>query len=86
MQDYSKEYIRLSLLGVNNINNLTECTRVLPAARKTFTQPDLPIIKQWLDGAYPNLGQYIEDGQTITSTILALLSRLLGGKLLFARE
>jgi hypothetical protein len=28
--DYATAYTRLSLLGVNNINNLTECTHVLP--------------------------------------------------------
>ncbi|KAI9766460.1 MAG: hypothetical protein M1840_006567 [Geoglossum simile] len=33
--DYATAYVRLSLLGVNNINNLTECTQVLPAARTT---------------------------------------------------
>ncbi|KAF2687481.1 class II peroxidase [Lentithecium fluviatile CBS 122367] len=35
-EDYSYSYIRLSLLGVNNINNLTECTKVLPSAKPTF--------------------------------------------------
>lgn len=30
--DYAREYVRLSLLGVYNINNLTDCTRVLPRA------------------------------------------------------
>ncbi|KAM7200191.1 putative lip/Mn/Versatile peroxidase [Naviculisporaceae sp. PSN 640] len=30
--DYAREYVRLSLLGVFNINNLTDCTRVLPPA------------------------------------------------------
>ncbi|KAF2645142.1 heme peroxidase, partial [Massarina eburnea CBS 473.64] len=29
-EDYAYSYVRLSLLGVNNINNLTECTKVLP--------------------------------------------------------
>ncbi|RDW60277.1 peroxidase-6 [Coleophoma crateriformis] len=35
-EDYAHAYIRLSLLGVNNINNLTECTAALPAARPSF--------------------------------------------------
>lgn len=35
-EDYAYSYIRLSLLGVNNINNLTECTKVLPNAKPTF--------------------------------------------------
>ncbi|RDW88476.1 hypothetical protein BP6252_00508 [Coleophoma cylindrospora] len=32
-EDYASEYVRLSLLGVNNINSLTECTIALPQAR-----------------------------------------------------
>jgi hypothetical protein len=35
-EDYSYSYIRLSLLGVNNINSLTECTKVLPAEKRVF--------------------------------------------------
>lgn len=35
-EDYSYSYIRLSLLGVNNINRLTECTKVLPMPRRSF--------------------------------------------------
>ncbi|KAG9207003.1 hypothetical protein G6514_000294 [Epicoccum nigrum] len=35
-EDYAYSYIRLSLLGVNNINNLTECTKVLPMPTKSF--------------------------------------------------
>lgn len=34
--DYAAAYTRLSLLGVNNINDLTECTKTLPAARPNF--------------------------------------------------
>lgn len=34
--DYAQSYTRLSLLGVKNINNLTECSRVLPVARPDF--------------------------------------------------
>jgi hypothetical protein len=35
-KDYASAYIRLSMLGVNNINELTECSATLPAARPTF--------------------------------------------------
>ena len=35
--DYAHAYLRLSLLGVNNINKLTECTSALPAAVRSFT-------------------------------------------------
>ena len=34
-QLYAREYVRLSLLGVNNINSLTECTKVLPQPIRT---------------------------------------------------
>ncbi|KAL8391948.1 hypothetical protein RB595_002237 [Gaeumannomyces hyphopodioides] len=37
--DYAREYIRLSLLGVFNINNLTECTKSLPPRVTTFVSP-----------------------------------------------
>jgi len=33
--DYAKAYLRLSLLGVNNINELKECTLTLPAQQAT---------------------------------------------------
>ena len=35
-EDYAYSYIRLSLLGVNNINILTECTKVLPMPNRSF--------------------------------------------------
>ncbi|KAJ5112143.1 heme peroxidase [Penicillium argentinense] len=34
---YSAAYVRLSLLGVNNINQLTDCTKVLPDAITSFS-------------------------------------------------
>ncbi|CRL26061.1 Haem peroxidase [Penicillium camemberti] len=36
-QEYSAAYVRLSLLGVNNINRLTDCTKVLPGAVTSFS-------------------------------------------------
>lgn len=44
-EDYATAYTRLSLLGVNNINNLTECTKTLPAPR-----PDFLSALNFLDG------------------------------------
>ncbi|KAL1635369.1 hypothetical protein SLS56_001793 [Neofusicoccum ribis] len=35
-EDYATAYTRLSLLGVNNINNLTECSKVLPIQLPIF--------------------------------------------------
>lgn len=34
--DYAEAYVRLSLLGVNVMNNMTECTKTLPKAQPTF--------------------------------------------------
>ncbi|KAF2111711.1 heme peroxidase [Lophiotrema nucula] len=35
-EDYAWAYTRLSMLGVNNMNNMTECTKVLPMPQTTF--------------------------------------------------
>lgn len=45
-KDYAAAYVRLSLLGVNNINDLTECTKVLPASRDNFPGADRPMVFQ----------------------------------------
>jgi hypothetical protein len=34
LKDFAKEYVRLSMLGVRNINNMTECTSKLPFERR----------------------------------------------------
>jgi len=47
-EEYAVEYIRLSLLGVNNINSLTECTKVLPAATTSWKAPDQAQMDKWL--------------------------------------
>jgi len=47
-EEYAREYIRLSLLGVNNINTLTECTKVLPNAVTTWNAPDQSNMDKWL--------------------------------------
>lgn len=35
-EDYAKAYVRLSLLGVNNVASLVDCTRTLPPSRRSF--------------------------------------------------
>ncbi|PVI06106.1 class II peroxidase [Periconia macrospinosa] len=39
-EDYARAYLRLSLLGVDNINSLTECTQALPDQRREFAVSD----------------------------------------------
>jgi hypothetical protein len=74
LQDFAKEYVRLSMLGVFNINNLTECTKVLPPAIKGFSPPDKSIIDKWANGGFQQLGQrfgqLMADGQTTTNQTL----------------
>ncbi|KAI0021973.1 ligninase H2 [Xylariomycetidae sp. FL0641] len=65
--DYAMAYIRLSLLGVNNINNLTECTKALP--RRTAT---------WLDTSTQSpatavVARTLEQGDIVNSTMAVSL-------------
>ncbi|KAI0490997.1 ligninase H2 [Xylaria cf. heliscus] len=53
--DYSRAYIRLSLLGVNNINELTECTRALPARTLEYKNPDQETMDEWLKSSRVSL-------------------------------
>ncbi|KAI1352583.1 peroxidase [Xylaria sp. FL0043] len=46
--DYARAYVRLSLLGVNNINQLTECTKALPARTVEYKNPDQASMDEWL--------------------------------------
>jgi hypothetical protein len=49
---YSRAYVRLSLLGVYNINDLTECTSVLPPPIiGTFLNLDQGLLTTFLNGA-----------------------------------
>jgi len=41
-QAYAKEYIRMSLMGVKNINELRECTKALPKGDKPMPEDPKP--------------------------------------------
>lgn len=63
LQGYARECVRLSLLGVNNINSLTECTHVLPnRITKAKTDGDNREIQKLLKGEKNELSSVIEDG------------------------
>ncbi|KAI9147988.1 Versatile peroxidase [Paramyrothecium foliicola] len=47
-EDYAREYVRLSMLGVNNINDLKDCTKVLPRAITSFRNKDQRKLDKWL--------------------------------------
>ncbi|KAI1342182.1 ligninase H2 [Xylariaceae sp. FL0016] len=80
--DYSYAYIRMSLMGVNNINNLTECTRALPRRTAVFKNPDQQKMNVWLESfgntpAASEIAETVEAGDTINSTN-GLTARALG--------
>lgn len=84
-QLYAREYVRLSLLGVNNINSLTDCTKVLPQPVRTFVPNDKCEVKTWMSSTknVPAIANALLDGKLITSVpgLSSLLSNLLGGLL-----
>ncbi|KAF1976407.1 ligninase H2 precursor [Bimuria novae-zelandiae CBS 107.79] len=65
-EDYAKAYTRLSLLGVNNINDLKECTKVLPPPRTSFVNQDQKILDLWLQGQYDQLNSMVDDAIMLT--------------------
>lgn len=64
IQDYARAYIRLSLLGVDNINNLTECTKVLPRAVREFSNPDQLRMDMWL-GSSANTTEALQISEVV---------------------
>jgi hypothetical protein len=66
--------IRLGLLGVFNINQMTECTKVLPARSPGFQFPDQQQIDKWLMGGFGQAGQkfgeLLAGAQSVTNTTL----------------
>jgi manganese peroxidase len=69
LQAYASEYIRLSLLGVNNINDLTECTKALPGAFGnlfTFINPDQGLLNKFLGGELDSAREPLRKGDKIS--------------------
>jgi hypothetical protein len=80
-QDYAREYVRLSLLGVYNINNMTDCTRVLPYARPNFKAIDQDLLDKWLNSTEVNkkVADAVLNGDILTglkAIIQALKSKI----------
>lgn len=65
-EDYAKAYTRLSLRGVNNINELKECTKVLPPHRASYVAEDQPILDLWLQGQFNQLNNLVDDATMLT--------------------
>ncbi|KAF3807003.1 hypothetical protein GCG54_00007257 [Colletotrichum gloeosporioides] len=79
-QDYAREYIRLSLLGVNNINDLTDCSKALPAKTGSFVAPDQAAIDKWLatKDRVAKIADELRNGGNISSLINNVLGWLKG--------
>jgi hypothetical protein len=72
LQEYAKYYVRLSLLGVDNINELTECSKALPLPQVSgsFTANDQGLVDQWLnttkeDGNSAQVANELRAGQSV---------------------
>lgn len=67
-QDYAREYIRLSLLSVYGINNMTECTKVLPPAITSFDEDDSTLMRIWRNTTVglPDVAQAVFNGSLVT--------------------
>jgi hypothetical protein len=69
IQDYAKAYTRLSMLGVNHINDLKECTKVLPPARTSFVNEDQVVLDMWLQGQFDQLNDLVDDAIQLTGVV-----------------
>jgi hypothetical protein len=69
LQDYARAYTRLSLLGVNNINDLKECTKVIPDRRPSFVSEDQVILDRWLNGEFDQLNDLVDDAIQLTGVV-----------------
>lgn len=49
-QAYAAEYVRMSLLGVYNINSLTDCTKALPPFQRSYSSSDKSVIDRFMHG------------------------------------
>lgn len=82
LQDYAQEYVRLSLLGVYNINSgLTECSKVLPAASPSFNAPDQSLLNSWLTTTKKvDAVANVLRGGNLLSSVASTIQSMLSGK------
>ncbi|CAN8101466.1 unnamed protein product [Discula destructiva] len=77
-EDYAREYVRLSLLGVYNINKLTECSKALPPQVASFKASDSNLLDKWMlsTAASAAVAQAVLDGKKLDQ-YAALIDQLL---------
>ncbi|KAK8012799.1 versatile peroxidase VPL2 [Apiospora marii] len=83
-EDFAAGYIRLSLLGVNNINSLTECTKVLPGRTGGFTPNDQSNLDKWLktddqSATAKKISNALHGGESLLGWLFSLVGGILGG-------
>lgn len=86
IQDFAAGYIRLSMLGLSNINSLTECTKVLPGGTPSYNPKDQSNIDKWLATADQSptakkISNALHDGASLLGWIFNLINGILGGLL-----
>lgn len=66
-----------------NINNLTDCTKVLPQPVRTFVPADQCRVNQWMTSTknVPEISTALLDGKLITTipNLISLLTGIVGG-------
>lgn len=54
---------------MNNINELKECTKVMPPARTTFVSEDQVLLDRWLNGEFDQLNNMVDDAIQLTGVV-----------------
>ncbi|KID79397.1 Peroxidase [Metarhizium brunneum] len=62
---YAAAYVRMSMLGVYNTNDLTECTKALPLPITSFTFPDAAALADFANGGAPDASRNASNGDII---------------------
>lgn len=74
----------MSLLGVNNINKLVECSKVLPQPTGSFQNPDQSNIDKWLNSkglsaVVTKISNAIHDGKSLLGWVINLVNGIIQG-------
>ncbi|KAG8406913.1 hypothetical protein J3459_018550 [Metarhizium acridum] len=62
---YAAAYVRMSMLGVYNTNDLTECTKALPLPITSFSSPDAAALADFANGGAPDAAKNASNGDVI---------------------
>ncbi|KAH8890383.1 heme peroxidase [Thozetella sp. PMI_491] len=80
---YAREYVRLSMLGVYNINSLTDCSKVLPSRTSYYYAPDQAYLTKWMgtsgrSSGSDTISQALRSGSSIANLASSIISSILG--------